>query len=148
MRDVTHLALSHTGAWRNIEKPKHDMAFLLIAPDKTVKGERVFSLVAVWVRPHQAHLSSLDEAVQKHTLLINTGNNWAYTFMQLNEDALHIPLSSKGHISTMIDGMPSRSACGQLEVNKLLQCGSQVVYPKVLNGGLEPIQFSLPEPPA
>ena len=125
------------------------MAFLLIVPDKTVKGERVFGLVAVWVHPHQAHHPSLDEAVQKLALLINTGTNWAHTFVWLNKGTLHIPLSDEGHISAMINGVPSRSACGhlsQLEVCKLLQCGDQVVYPKGLNGGLEPEGFSLPGP--
>ena len=69
--------------------------------------------------------------------------NWhrcqlGYAFMWLNKGMLHIPLSNKGHISTMIDSMPSRSAWGhlsQLEVNKLIQCGDQVVYPKGLKGG-------------
>ena len=30
-------ALSLTGAWGDVEKPRHNMAFLLIAPDKTIK---------------------------------------------------------------------------------------------------------------
>ena len=60
------------------EKPKHNMAFLLIAPDKTIKGERVFGLVAVWVHLHQAHHSSLDEVAWKLTLLIDIGADWAY----------------------------------------------------------------------
>ena len=41
MRDVTWselLALSHTGAWGDAEKPQHDMAYLLIAVGKTIKG--------------------------------------------------------------------------------------------------------------
>ena len=46
-------SLSQAGAWGNGEKPKHDMAFLLIVPDKTIEGERVFSLVAVWAHQHQ-----------------------------------------------------------------------------------------------
>ena len=143
-------ALSHAGAWGDIEKPKHDMAFLLIAPDKTIKGERMFGLVAVWTHLHQACHSSLSEVAQKLTLLTDTGADWAYTFMQLNEGALHIPLSSEGHTCAMIDGVPSRNTCGylsQLEVCKLLQFVDQVVCSKGLNGGLEPIWFSLPEPP-
>ena len=152
VRDVTWselLALSHEGAWGNIEKPKCDMVFLLIAPDKTINGERVFDLVAVWAHPHQACLSCLDEVAWKLALLIDTGNNWAYAFMWLNENALYIPLSDKGHISAMIEGSPSRRTCGhlhQLEVHKHMQCGDQVVCPKGLNRGLEHMWFSLPEP--
>ena len=95
-----------------------------------------FGLAVVWTHPYQAHLCSLDEAAKKLTLLITLGDNWAYTFVQLNEDAHHVPLSKEGHLSTMIDGVPSRSTHGhlhQLEVCRLLQSGDQVVYPKGLN---------------
>ena len=108
-------------------------------------------LAMVWAHPHQAHFSSLDEAVRKLTLLIDIGNNWVYAFVQLNEEALHVPLSNEGHISVMIDGVvPSRSTCRhlhKLEVCKLLQCGDQVVCPNGMNGGLEPVLLSLPKLP-
>ena len=70
-------ALSQAGAWGDSEKPKCDMAFLLLVPNKTTEGERVFGLVAVWVHPHQEHHPFLDEVAQKLTLLIDTGANWA-----------------------------------------------------------------------
>ena len=46
----------------------------------------------------------------------------------------------------MVDGAPSRSTCRHLsclEVCKLLQCGSEVVYPEGLNGGFKPIWGSV-----
>ena len=61
----------------------------------------------------------------------------------------HVPLPEEGHLSTMIDGTPSRNACRhlcQLEVHKLLQYGDQVVYPEGLNGGLELVQTLLSGP--
>ena len=122
------------------------MAFLLIVPGKTIKGEMEFGLAMVWVHPHQPCLSSLDEVARKFTLLINLSDNWAYTFVWLSEDAQHVPLSNEGHLSAMVDGVPCRSACGhlcQLEVCRLIQCGDQVVYPKGLNGGLELLWTSL-----
>ena len=122
------------------------MAFLLIAPRKTIGGEMVFGLATVWTHPHQAQLSSLDEVAKKLTLLIDLGDNWVYTFMRLNEDSQHVPLSNEGHLSAMIDGLPSRSTCWhlcQLEVCKLLQHLDQVVYPEGLNRGLELVQASL-----
>ena len=125
------------------------MVFLLIVPKKTIKGEMAFELAVVWTHPHQAWLSSLDEATKKLTLLINLGNNWAYAFVWLNKDAQHVPLSNKGHLSAMVNGVPCRSMCGhlhQLEVCKLLQYGDQVVYPEGLNGGLELVQTSLSGP--
>ena len=86
---------SHAGVWGNAEKFQGNMAFLLIAPEKTIKGEMAFGLAMVWAHPYQACLSSLDEAAKKLALLINLGNNWAYTFVWLNEDAQHVPLSKE-----------------------------------------------------
>ena len=57
-----------------------------------------------------------------------------------------MPLSKEGHLCAMINGTPSRNTCrhlAQMEVHQLLQCGDQVVYPKGLNGGLEPVLTSL-----
>ena len=126
------------------------MAYISIVPGKIIKGDMAFMLAMVWAHPHQAPLSSLDVMARKLPLLINIGDIWAYTFMQLNEGILHVPLSNKGRMSTMIDGVTSRKTCGhlcQLEVCKLLQCGDQVVCPKGLNRGLEPLLLSFPKPP-
>ena len=104
------------------------MAYLLIALAHAVEEERKTWLVAVWVHPCQTLLSSLEEAVEKLTLLVNTGDDWPYAFMQLCEDSQHVPLSDARQISIMVDGAPSRNACGCLsclEVCKLLQCGSE-----------------------
>ena len=139
-------ALSYSGAWGDAEKFWGDLAFLLIAPEKTIQGEVAFGLTMVWAHPYQAHLSSMDEVVKKLTLLVNSSNNWTYTFVQLNEDAQHVPLPKEGHLGAMIDGMPSRNMCGhlhKLEVCQLLQCEGRVVYPKGLNGGQEPVLTSL-----
>ena len=71
-------ALSHAGAWGDLEKPQHDMAFLLIVLGKAMGEEMAFRLMTVWMHPHQACLSSLDEAARKLTLPIDLGDNWAY----------------------------------------------------------------------
>ena len=85
---------------------------------------------------------------KKVTLLINTREDWPYTFMQLCKDSWHVPLSNVGHLSIMVDGAPSWSACrclSHLDVHKLLQFGSEVVYPEGLNGGLELLWVPLPK---
>ena len=60
--------------------------------------------------------------------------------MKLNEDAQHVPLSNKGHLSAMTQwGAMQECMCRhlhQLEAHKLLQYGDQVVYPEGLNEGL------------
>ena len=143
-------AISHAKAWGDPKRPTSDMAYLLLAPDQVVEEERRFGLVAVWTHPCQAHLPSLDEVARKLVLLINTGEDWAYAFTQLNEDSQQIPLSTAGHSSTMIDGTPSRNPCqhlNHLEVHKLLQCGVEVVYPEGLNRSLELLWVYLPKLP-
>ena len=110
------------------------------------QGGMAFRLAMLRAHPHQAYLSSLDEAVRKPTLIINLTDNWAYAFVWLNKDAQHVPLSNKGHPSAIVDGVLCRTTCEhlhQLEVCRLLQYGDQVVYPKGLNGGLELVQTSL-----
>ena len=65
--------------------------------------------------------------------------DWPFALAQVCEDLQHIPLSNAGHISIMVDGAPSRSACGhlsQLEVSGLLQVDGKVVYPEGLDMGV------------
>ena len=142
VRDVTQSELSaspmqgHGGILRD----PNVTWVLLIVLGRTFEGEMAFGLAMVWAHSHQACLSSLCEVARKLTLLIDIGDNWAYAFVWLNEGTLHVPLSNEGHISTMVDGVLSRSTCGhlhQLEVHKLLQSRDQVVCPKGLKWGLE-----------
>ena len=111
-------------------------------------GETAFGVAMVWVHPYQACVSTLDEAAKKLALLTTSSKNWAYAFVQFNEDAQHVPLPKEGHLSGMTEEASSRIACRhlcQLEVCLLLQVGCQVVYLEGLNGGLEPVVTSLPE---
>ena len=102
----------------------------------------------VWVHPYQACIPTLDEAAGKLALLTTSHENWAYAFVRFNEDTQHVPLPKEGHLSAMIEGMPSRNVYGclcQLEVHLLLQLECQVVYPEGLNGALELVEMSLTE---
>ena len=68
----------------------------------------------------------------------------------MNNTVSHAPLSSKGHIGAMTDGMPSTNACGQLyqlQVQKLLKHSSWIVCPEGLNGELKALQFTFQELP-
>ena len=132
----------------DFERPKHYMAFLLIAPGNCWGGNDIQADHGVGT-PTPSMPLFLGWGGEELTLLTDIGNNWTYAFVQLHEGALHVSLS-KGHISTMIDGVSSRSTCRhlhQLEVHKLLQCKDQVACPKGLNEGLEPVLFSLPKLP-
>ena len=148
--EITQSGLS-TISWAEVlgypKKPRFGMAYLLLAPAQEAEEERRFGLVVVWVHASQTLLPSLEEAARKLTLLINTKEDWPYAFVWVCEDSQHIPFSNAGHVSIMVDGAPSRSACGcfsQLEVCQLLQSGGEVVYPEGLNGGLELLWVPLP----
>ena len=126
------------------------IAYLLLAPAQEAEEEKRFGLAGVWDHPNQTLLPSLKEAVKKLTLLISTKKDWYYAFVQVNEDMQHLPLSNARHISILLDGAPGRSACGllsQLEVCQLLHLGRVGIYTEGLNGGLEPVQVTLPKLP-
>ena len=132
-------ALAPTGVWGDTEKFWGDMTFSSNSTWEDHWGGR-WHLAWPWYghTPYQTHLFSLDEVERKLALLLNSGDSWAYTFVQLNENTQHVSLSKVGHLSAIIDGMPSRNMCRclcQLEVCKLLQYGDQVLYPEGLNGG-------------
>ena len=144
------ITLSQVGAWGNIEKPMWDMAFLLKAPSIAIGYERVFGLSLVWAHLHLACFPTLPEVAHKLVLLADINKDWPYAFIQLNDDVAHVPLSHEGHISAMMDAMPSANAHSQLhqyQVCKLLQQREKVVCPEGLNGDMEALQFTFPELP-
>ena len=129
--------LSQAGAWGDVEKAKWDMAFLLIVSSITMGYEKVFGLVAIWVHPHQTCYHYLEEVAHKLVLLVDESMDWAYAFVQLNEGLSHVPLTRKGHISTMTDSAPTVYGHGWLhllQIHKLLQHKNRVVCPEGLNG--------------
>ena len=77
------------------------MAFLLAVPSITIKCERVFGLTAVWAHPHQAHVYTLEELAHKLVLLADKRMDQPYAFVWLNTSVSPVPLSSKGHVSTI-----------------------------------------------
>ena len=116
-------SLTWSGVWGDVEKFCSDLAFLLILPKRVIVGEMVFGLAIVWVHPYQAHIPILDEVAKRLSLLTTSSNNWAYAFVQLNNDAQHVPLPKEGYLSAVIGGSSSRNTCShlcQLEVHLLL----------------------------
>ena len=76
--------------------------------------------------------------------------DWAYTSVWLNEAFSHVPLLSEGHVTAMMDGVPSTGACGwlhQLQIHKLLQHQDMVVCLEGLKSEQEALQFTFQELP-
>ena len=83
-------------------------------------------------------------------LLADDSPDWLYTFVCMSDTMLHVPPCDNGHIGTMMDGMYTVNACGQLhylQVWKLLQHSKSVVFPEGLNREPEALQFSFQQLP-
>ena len=135
-------------AWGENERFCRNVAFLLVLPKEGVAEERVYGLTMVWVHPYQARISTIDGTAKQFTQLASTGPNWPYAMVWLNRDACHVPLPTEGHLSVMAEGSTSTipyRMIWQLEVCQLLSSGSQVVYPKGLNGCQVSVIMTLPE---
>ena len=141
-------SLTHLLAWSDPKRFCSNVAFLLILPKEGITGQRVYGLAMVWVHPYQTRVSTTVDTAKKLILLASARPNWPYAFVQFNRNAHHMPLPKEGHLSTMMEGMPSNIPCRricQLEVHQLLHLEAQAVYPKGLNRCLVPVIVTLPE---
>ena len=78
---VTQLELSSlTGlkAWGDKEKFCNDIAFLLVSAKVEATGDRKYGLSTIWVKPCQARVCSMEEAVRELTAWVSSGPNWPY----------------------------------------------------------------------
>ena len=85
-------ALSQAGAWGEVEKPRWNMAFLIIAPSTNAGGDQVFSLAVVWAHPCHGHLSILVKAAQKLMLLAGNSSDWLYAFICISDTVTCTPV--------------------------------------------------------
>ena len=141
-------SLTHMKVWGDAKRFYSDVVFLLVLPKEGIVGERTYGLTMVWVYPYQAKVSTINGTAKQLTQLASTGPNWPYALVQINRDACHMPLPTKGHLSVMAEGSTSNVPYGkihQLEVCQLLSSGSQVVYPEGLSGCQVPVIMTLSE---
>ena len=135
-------------AWGDPERFCSDVAFLLILPKEGIAEERVYGLAMVWVHPYQVRVSTIDDMTRKLFLPSSPRPNWPYMFVGFNRDAHHVSLPKEGHLSAMMEGMPSNNPCGricQLEVCQPLHSEDRVVYSKGLNRCLVLVIMPLPK---
>ena len=123
------------------------MAYLLVHTGDT-SGDESYGLALVWISPHQAQASTMEEAVGTLSACISSGLDWPYVLAQLYEGSNHTPLPKDNHLGVLPKGKVEESPYGwisQLEVCQFLSTGPQVVYLVGLNGGDQPITIDLPE---
>ena len=127
--------ISQAGGWGNPKKQSQGMANLLLAPSQEAEEKR-FGLVGVWVHPQPVYLSAqrrigtmpLCMSMRMHS----TSLFWCWTHQQLSRQS-----TPQKHLwePQPTGGLPTPS----------LRWGGDI--PRGLNGGLEPVQVTLPKLP-
>ena len=139
------LSISHLNVWGDTQKPQDGMAYLLVRVEDAseVKG---YGIALVWISPHQAWASTMEEALGILSTCISSGPDWPYVLTQLYEGTNHVPLPKDKHLGILPQGK-AESPCGQisqLKVHQLLSARLQVVYPMGLNRGNQLVTNDLP----
>ena len=140
-------SISSLKVWGNVHKPHHDIAYLLVWVQNTMK-DRHYDISLVWVHPNQVRAATMEEAVEKLTACAPSGTDWSYALAQLCKDPHHAPLPKDKHLGILPQGKVKETPCGQisqLEVCQILATGPQVIYSIGLNGHDETVITTLPE---
>ena len=106
------LSLSHLKVWGDTQKPHGGMAYLLVKIEDSLEGGG-YGLALVWISPHQAQLSMMEEALGILSTCISNGLNWPYVFIQLYEGANQVPLPEDKHLGILSQGN-MESPCGSI----------------------------------
>ena len=141
-------SISSLKVWGNVQKPHHNVAYLLVQVRNTIK-DRQYGISLVWVSPNQVRDATMEEAVKMLTACASSGMDWPYALAQLNEGPHHTPLPKDKHLGILPQGKAEETPCGQISQLKLCQLFAarpQVIYPIGLNGHDEAIVTTLPKP--
>ena len=106
-------------------------------------------MALVWISPHQAQVSTMEEALGTLSACISSGPNWPYVFAQLYQGSNHTPLPKDKHLGILSQGKREKSPHGwisQLKVCQLLSARPRVIYSVGLNGCNQLVTINLPEP--
>ena len=142
------LSISHFKVWGDTQEPHNNMAYLLVHTEDDSEAES-HSMALLWISPHQARASMMEEALGTLSACISSGPNWLYVLAQLYKGSNHTPLTKDKHLGILHWGKAEENPYGQisqLEVCQLLSARLQVVYLVGLNGSNQPVITDLPEP--
>ena len=71
-------SISSLKVWGNVQKPCHNIAYLLVWVENTMK-DRQYGISLVWVNPNQVRAATMEEAVKKLTACTSSGTDWPYS---------------------------------------------------------------------
>ena len=141
------LSVSHLKVWGDTLEPCNDMAYLLVHTEDASEA-RSYGMALVWISPHQAWASMMEEALGTLSACISSGPDWPYVLAQLYKGSNHTPLPKDKHLGILPQGKAEERPYGwisQLKVCQLLSTRLQVVYPVGLNRSNQPVTINLPE---
>ena len=75
------LSISHLKVWGDTQKPHNGMAYLLVRVENASEAEG-YGIALVWICPHQAQASMMEEALGILSTCISSGPDWPYVFTQ------------------------------------------------------------------
>ena len=122
------------------------MAYLLVHTEDASEAES-YGMALVWISPHQAQASMMEEALGTLCTCISSGPDWPYVLARLYEGSNHTPLPKDKHLGVLPWGKVESffGQISQLEVHQLLSTGPQAIYLVGLNGGNQLVTIDLPE---
>ena len=85
------LSICHFKVWGNTQEPCNNMAYLLVCTEDASEAES-YGMALVWISPHQARASTMEEALGTLSACISSGPDWLYVLAQLYEGSKHAPL--------------------------------------------------------
>ena len=141
-------SISQLKIWGNTQEPHNDMAYLLVHTEGDSEAAG-YSMALVWMSPHQARVSMMEEALGTLSACISSGPDWLYVFAQLYKGFNHTPLPKDKHLGVLPQGKVEESPCGQisqLKVCQLLSARPRVIYPVGLNGCDQSVTINLLDP--
>ena len=85
------LSIRCLNVWGDTQKPQDSMAYLLVKVEGASEVEG-YGIALVWISPHQAWASMMEEALEILSTCISCGPNCPYFLTQLYEGTNHVPL--------------------------------------------------------
>ena len=116
------LSISCLKVWGDTQEPCNDMAYLLVCTEDNSKAAG-YGMALVWISPHQAQASMMEEALGTLSACFSSGPNWPYVLAQLHKGSNHTPLPKDKHLGILPQGKAEESPYGwisQLKVHQLL----------------------------
>ena len=114
------LSISHLKIWGDTQEPHNDMAYLLVCTEGGSEAKS-YGMALVWISPHQARVSMMEEALGTLSTCISSGPNWPYVFAQLYKGSNHTPLPKDKHLGILPQGKVEESPHGQISQLKVCQ---------------------------